>query len=318
MKKSSKVVPVFLFLSFLLLFSALSYVKAEEANSVTELSALAAHLRSAYLAEKAEQNNHFHGSETANNEQLAIAGTEFGDFLQYLRTHPNDILWEHYAGAYADPDGRITVKLNCQDNVCYNRIKELLPHAAIEYAPSGRAFMPLEAIYTKTNERISELNTRILTEKEVSSAERDLMAAYPAVQLDERTNRLIIWFSQESNDKELPEEEYLAVCRKLFEQVIGVYEVDEYCLVPERELIFDTFSSPVKAGRGIFVVTAVNGNQITYSTASLGFRAKYVSSGVTHWGFVSCGHGSAKNKEVYLTTAFNTNVYFGEVIAIKN
>ena len=251
MKNRSKVVPMFLFLSFLLLFSALSYVKAEEANSVTELSALAAHLRSAYLAEKAEQNNHFHGSETANNEQLAIAGTEFGDFLQYLRTHPNDILWEHYAGTYADPDGRITVKLNCQDIMCRDLIKEKLPTAAIEYVENGRAFMPLETLYTELCEKISELNTRILNGKEVSSAERDLMAAYPAVQLDEQTNRLIVCISQESNDKELPEEEYLAVCRELFEQAIGVYEVDEYCLVPEKELVFNTFSSPVKAGRGI-------------------------------------------------------------------
>ena len=243
MKNSSRFVPAILCLALLLLFSALSFVKAKEPHTETGHSDLAANLKSAYLSEKAGQNSNF----------------------------------------------------------C-NRTKEEVP----------------EAIYNTTNEKISELNIRILTGKEVSSAERDLMAAYPAVQLDEQTNRLVVCFSQESNDKELPEEEYLAVCRKLFEQVIGVYEVDEYCLVPEKELLFDTFSSSVKAGRGIFVVTAVNGNQITYSTASLGFRAKYVSSGVTHWGFVSCGHGTAMNEEVFLTTAFNSNVYFGKVIAIKN
>ena len=168
MKNSSRFVPAILCLALLLLFSALSFVKAKEPHTETGHSDLAANLKSAYLSEKAGQNSNF----------------------------------------------------------C-NRTKEEVP----------------EAIYNTTNEKISELNIRILTGKEVSSAERDLMAAYPAVQLDEQTNRLVVCFSQESNDKELPEEEYLAVCRKLFEQVVGVYEVDEYCLVPEKELVFNTFGA---------------------------------------------------------------------------
>lgn len=70
------------------------------------------------------------------------------------------------------------------------------------------------------------------------------MSRYPTVQLIDEQNRVIVFFSKESNIHNLPEEEFLKESQQLFEDIVGKYEVDEFKLVSEEELRHVKFIQP--------------------------------------------------------------------------
>jgi len=87
--------------------------------------------------------------------------------------------------------------------------------------------------------------------------------------------------------------------RTVFNSLFGEY--DYVCFEnSDQPNVEETAYRP---GRGLYLILSRNATTIKYTSVSIGYRAKRLTSSGTVYGFVSCAHG--------VITAADRNLYYG-------
>ena len=183
------------------------------------------------------------GIRTAEPDNSYYANVDFDKIITYIHEHPESELALHYGRAYIDIDGILVIRLTCQDDKCKTFWEENLLSIPCKYVYSENSFLPLEELYFEIAEKISNLNTKVANNEELSEEEMLLSKKYPALNFDERANTLTVLFSEDANTENLPQEAYLSQCHQLFETVIGQSDFIDFKLVSQSDLLFDSYSS---------------------------------------------------------------------------
>ena len=215
------------------------------------LEEVAEQIRQAHMAKLVyDENNQI--IQIDGLEEDVSANTDLERILEFVYKYPESELAAHYGGAFINERGSLVIRLTCTDENCIRFLEENLLQCETEFTVCERALLPLEQIYNEANERISQINQRIVSDKGTTEEEKELMSRYPTVRLIDEQNRLIVFFSKEANINNIPDEKYLQDCRQLFERVVGKYDVDEYKIIAEEELRFESCTTTVYPGCGAF------------------------------------------------------------------
>lgn len=304
MKKTQRVFLMILLVSLLVFTgAALAYAEQDQYDSYSEIAANSS--TSQQLERELPQKEPLQTPE-ANSHYSATV--DFDKILNYIHVHPESEFALHYGGAFIDIDGILVIRLTCQDGKCKQFLEDTLLSVPCKYEYSEKSFLPFEELYLEMAEKISNLNTKIINNEDPSEEEILLAKRYPALDFDERQNTITVLFSEDANTENLPPEIYLSQCQQLFEAVIGQFDVSHFRLVPQSDLLFDSYSSEARPGQGLAVKKYVNGSWVIVSICSLGYRVHYTSSSGTINGFITCGHGVEEGDRIYIGT-----VYLGDI-----
>ena len=325
--KNTKVLSILLAIVILLPFGILSGNAVEDADSGCDLTGCAADVQELFSEETAAKDSsasYFDSPEYLTRNYAATI--YYNTILEYIDSHADE-LREHFSGAYGNDDGDLVVLLSCPSDRCRNFILNDLACETVLFEEGNGSYYHTKAKLDTINAGIGDLQDRVRTGVETDPDILALMSAYPRTVYDDLNNTISVEFYVSPTMEQAVEKANAAVDSQMAKSnvfftneeanALDIYESYIQCLESEVDGLDDipyTVNSdapPIieeeatewRPGRSLFVLNSLlsNGN-FSGSICSTGYRAMYRRNDRTYYGFVTCGHGTAIGKSVYVSS----------------
>ena len=135
----------------------------------------------------------------------------------------------------------------------------------------------------------------------------EFLSSITSNSIDEELNKLVVYVPGLDDETQ-------AVLDELFDcGDIVVFENED---TTDNEL-----KVTVRPGRAIYGIKSRNGNSITYSRFSIGYRARYKKNGTMYYGFTTAAHGTQgleSGKYIYSSNSFSNSDRIGNAMIDQN